>query len=69
MGKLVINQKLVNEQVAQELEKLCPFKAIEYDGKELSINASCKNCKLCVKRGKECAKHAPRATKSIEAHR
>ena len=51
MGKLVINQKLVNENIAKELEQLCPFKAIEYDGKELSINASCKNCKLCVKRG------------------
>ena len=53
MGKLVINQKLVNENIAKELEQLCPFKAIEYDGKELSINASCKNCKLCVKRGPE----------------
>ena len=51
MGKLVINQNLVTADVAKELEKLCPFKAIEYDGKELSINASCKNCKLCVKRG------------------
>ena len=51
MGKLVINQNLVNDETAKELVKLCPFNAIDYNGKELAINASCKNCKLCVKRG------------------
>lgn len=51
MGKLVINQKLVNNDVYKELEKICPFGAFDYNGSELSINASCKTCKLCVKRG------------------
>lgn len=51
MGKLVINQKLVNLEVYKELEKICPFGAFDFDGKELSINASCKTCKLCVRKG------------------
>ena len=51
MGKLVINQNFVTDEIVKELEKVCPFGAFDYDGKELSINASCKNCKQCVKRG------------------
>lgn len=51
MGKLVINQNFVTEETFKELQKVCPFGAFEYDGNELSINASCKNCKQCVKRG------------------
>ena len=51
MGKLVINQSFVTEETVRELEKVCPFNAFEYDGNELVINASCRNCKQCVKRG------------------
>lgn len=51
MGKLVINQSFVTDETVRELEKVCPFNAFEYDGEELSINASCRNCKQCVKRG------------------
>lgn len=51
MGKLVINQNFVTDETVKELEKVCPFNAFEYDGNELTINASCKNCKQCVKRG------------------
>lgn len=51
MGKLVINQNFVTDETVRELEKVCPFNAFEYDGNELTINASCKNCKQCVKRG------------------
>ena len=51
MGKLVINQNFVTDEIVKELEKVCPFSAFEYDGNELTINASCKNCKQCVKRG------------------
>ena len=51
MGKLVINQSFVTDEIVKELEKVCPFNAFEFDGEELSINASCKNCKQCVKRG------------------
>ena len=51
MGKLVINQNKVNEQVANELVGLCPFNAIEYKDRKLDINASCKTCRLCVRKG------------------
>lgn len=51
MGKLIINQNFVTDEIVKELEKVCPFNAFEYNGNELSINASCRNCKQCVKRG------------------
>jgi len=51
MAKIVINQKLVTDP--QTLMKLCPFNAIEWDNEYLSINAGCKMCKLCVKKGPE----------------
>lgn len=51
MGKLVINQNFVTDETVRELEKVCPFNAFEYDGVELEINASCRNCKQCVKKG------------------
>ena len=46
---LKINQSLVNDEVAQKLVDLCPFKAISYDGNKLDINAGCKLCKMCVR--------------------
>ena len=33
-----------------ELLEICPFKAIELDGDELSINAGCRMCRICVKK-------------------
>ncbi|MDD3171701.1 MAG: FAD-binding protein [Bacilli bacterium] len=50
MGKIVINQNKVTPEIAKEAVKICPFGAIEYTDK-LSINAGCKMCKLCVKKG------------------
>lgn len=51
MGKLVINQNKVTPENAQQLVKLCPFGAIEYNNSKLDINAACKTCRLCVKKG------------------
>lgn len=51
MGKLVINQNFVTDETVKELKKVCPFNAFDYDGNELVINASCRSCKQCVKRG------------------
>ena len=51
MGKLVINQSFVTEETVKELQKVCPFNAFDYVDGKLEINASCKNCKQCVKRG------------------
>lgn len=50
MGKLVINQSLVNPQNAESITKLCPFGAILYENGALSISAACKMCKLCAKK-------------------
>nr|WP_092070431.1 electron transfer flavoprotein subunit alpha/FixB family protein [Dendrosporobacter quercicolus]NSL48244.1 electron transfer flavoprotein subunit alpha [Dendrosporobacter quercicolus DSM 1736]SDM10398.1 electron transfer flavoprotein alpha subunit apoprotein [Dendrosporobacter quercicolus] len=49
MARIVINQKLVTKP--EELVRLCPFNAIEWDNEYLQINAACKMCKLCVKKG------------------
>lgn len=51
MGKLVINHDKVTPAIAEELVKICPFKAIEMKEGRLDINAGCKMCKLCVKKG------------------
>lgn len=46
---LKINQSLVNEEIANKLVELCPFKAISYVDNKLDINAGCKLCKMCVR--------------------
>lgn len=51
MGKLYINQNMLNKKNIDELIKICPFNAIEEMEGKLSINAGCKMCKLCVKKG------------------
>lgn len=49
MARIVINQSLVGKP--EDLVKLCPFNAIEWDNEYLQINAACKMCKICVKKG------------------
>lgn len=49
MAKLVINQALVGN--IEEVISICPFGAMENKNGELTINAACKMCKLCVKKG------------------
>ena len=49
MSKLVINQSLVGN--VEDMIKLCPFHAMENKNGELFINAACKMCKICVKKG------------------
>lgn len=51
MPKLVIHQELINEETAQKLIAVCPFAAISYGGGRLDIDAGCKMCGLCVKKG------------------
>ena len=50
---LKINQNLVNDETAKTLVELCPFGAISYDNGKLDINAACKSCKMCVRKGPE----------------
>lgn len=49
MAKLVINQAKIGN--IEELIKICPFGALEEKNGELQINAACKMCKICVKKG------------------
>lgn len=49
MAKLVINQDKIGN--IEEIIKICPFGAMENVGGKLEINASCKMCRLCVKKG------------------
>lgn len=49
MGKLVVHQDKVTDIAA--MVALCPFKALEDNNGKLEINAACKLCKLCVKKG------------------
>ena len=48
---LKINQSLVNDETGKALQDLCPFGAISYENGKLDINAACKSCKMCVRKG------------------
>jgi len=48
---LIINQEKINTEVAEQLIKICPFNALSYEDGKMSVNAACKSCKLCVKKG------------------
>lgn len=49
MGKLIIDQSKIED--IQALMDICPFGAMEEKDGKLEINAACKTCKLCVKKG------------------
>lgn len=51
MAKIIVNQDNVVLKDAKDYLNLCPFNAIEFDGKIVSINAACRMCKLCVRKG------------------
>ena len=53
MRKLIINQNLVTKEKAEELIKLCPFGAIDYKDGKLDVNAACKTCGICARKGPE----------------
>ena len=49
MGKLIVHNERVKD--AASLIKICPFGAMENVDGKIEINAACRLCKLCVKRG------------------
>ena len=49
MGKLVVHQEKIQD--IQAFIKLCPFNAMEEKDGKIEINAACRLCKLCVKKG------------------
>jgi electron transfer flavoprotein alpha subunit len=53
MAYIKVHNDKVTPEAAKKLIDLCPFNAFEYQDAYLSINASCKICKLCVKKGPE----------------
>ena len=49
MGKLIVHNERVKD--AASLIKICPFGAMDNVDGKIEINAACRLCKLCVKRG------------------
>ena len=49
MGKLIVHQDKVTDINA--MISICPFNALEEKDGKLEVNAGCKLCKLCVKKG------------------
>ena len=67
MARIIIHQDLVKDVAA--LQALCPFNALDYINEYLEINAACKMCRICVKKGPEgvfewCEEAAPGIDKS-----
>ena len=50
MGKLIVHQDKIQDIAA--LVKICPFGAMEARDGKIEINAACRLCKLCVKKGR-----------------
>jgi electron transfer flavoprotein alpha subunit len=53
MSYIKVNNDIIDDKIAQELIDICPFNAFDYIDSFLSINAACKVCKICVKKGPE----------------
>ena len=49
MGKLIVHQDKVTDIKA--MVSICPFNALEEKDGKLEVNAGCKLCQLCVKKG------------------
>lgn len=48
---IIIHSERVTPELAAQLQAICPFGALDYENGALSLNAGCKSCKLCVKKG------------------
>lgn len=51
MAGIIVNQSKIQD--VDSAIALCPFGAIQYSNGEVEINAACKLCMLCVKKGPE----------------
>ncbi|MDK0710027.1 FAD-binding protein [Clostridium perfringens] len=49
MGRLVVHQDKIED--ANSVIKICPFRAMEIVNGKVEINASCRMCKVCVRKG------------------
>lgn len=50
MAKILVNNNNVTKDKGEKAPSICPFSAIEWDGKEVSINSNCRICKICVRK-------------------
>ena len=66
MGKLVVNQNLLNQEIADKLIEVCPFAAISYKDNKLDISAACKMCKMCVKKGNGVIEYVEEVKQSVD---
>ncbi|MGN1046989.1 MAG: electron transfer flavoprotein subunit alpha [Eubacteriales bacterium] len=51
MSYLKINHDKITPDIARALVQICPFGAISESGGSIDINAACKMCGMCVKKG------------------
>ncbi|MEA4889958.1 MAG: FAD-binding protein [Clostridiaceae bacterium] len=51
MKEMILDQTKIDEKTAEVLQKLCPFGAFSREDGKLSVNAGCRLCGLCVKKG------------------
>ncbi|WP_148557629.1 electron transfer flavoprotein subunit alpha/FixB family protein [Terrisporobacter glycolicus] len=51
MAKIIVNSEKITN--IKEVLELCPFGALEEVDGKIEINAACKMCKMCVKKGPE----------------
>ena len=51
MAQLKIHPENLNGEAGEALARLCPFGAIHWEDGSLSIDAGCRMCRLCVKKG------------------
>ena len=51
MGRLVVHNEKLNKDNVEALLRVCPFGALDLKEGKVEINAACKMCKLCVKKG------------------
>jgi electron transfer flavoprotein alpha subunit len=64
MAKLIVNQDKITN--IDELMKVCPFGAMENISGKLEINASCKMCRLCVKKGDGAVEYVEDEIKTVD---
>lgn len=53
MIRLICNQDKLDEAKIEDLIRICPFGAIEYIKSRIEVNAGCKMCGICIKKGAE----------------
>ncbi len=67
MATLIFDQSKITDR--ERFLQICPFGALSFDGDAVSVAASCKMCKLCVKAGYATLQEAQTASVDKSAYR